>query len=559
MEKEKELSRLTIWFRRHRLGRADKSKIALSVIYLLLVFYPLICMFSNISIENVKNVVQSYVFGKAVLNTLLSAVLSTLITIILAFALASWVERTNIKLRNFFAIIFVIPMLIPSISNGMSLIILFGNNGIINRFLGINVHIYGLLGITLGEILYAFPVAFLMISDILRYEDSTPYEAADVLGIPKLRKFSAITFPYLRKPLLSVIFSTFTLIVTDYGVPLIVGGKFMTIPVVMYQEVIGQLDFGKGAVYGSMLLLPAVVAFLIDLFNKDKGNSTFVVKPHTPSDKMTKKVVAYIGCIVISLFALLPVFAFGVLAFVNDYPNDMTITMGNFSSVINSRAGDYLVNSLLIALFVSCLGVLIAFLTAYLSARMKSKVSRFLHLSSIVSAAIPGVVLGLSYVLSFKGSFIYGTLIILIMVNLVHFISSPYLMIYNSLSKINENLEPIAQTMGVGRRYIIKDVLIPQCKGTILEMFSYFFVNCMMTISAVSFLASTSNKPVSLMINQFEAQMQLEYAAVVSLMILFVNLLIKGIAHIIKTKYKLKKTHIKGNKQSNEKKQTTYA
>mgnify|MGYP003309606265 FL=1 len=109
-------------------------------------------------------------------------------------------------------------------------------------------------------------------------------------------------------------------------------------------------------------------------------------------------------------------------------------------------------------------------------------------------------------------------------------------MIYNSLSKINENLEGVAHTMGIKRAYLIRDVLIPQCKYTLLEMFSYFFVNCMMTISAVSFLATTRNKPVSLMINQFEAQMQLECAAVVSLMILFTNLMVKGIIHVIKNR-----------------------
>ena len=88
-------------------------------------------------------------------------------------------------------------------------------------------------------------------------------------------------------------------------------------------------------------------------------------------------------------------------------------------------------------------------------------------------------------------------------------------MMYNSLSKINENLEGVGHTLGISRGHMIIDVFIPQCKETMIEMFSYFFVNCMMTISAVSFLASTANKPVSLMINQFEAQMQLECAAVV--------------------------------------------
>ena len=101
-------------------------------------------------------------------------------------------------------------------------------------------------------------------------------------------------------------------------------------------------------------------------------------------------------------------------------------------------------------------------------------------------------------------------------------------------SRFNENLEGVAHTMGIKRAFLIRDVLIPQCKHTLVEMFSYFFVNCMMTISAVSFLANTRNKPVSLMINQFEAQMQLECAAVVSLMILLTNLIIKGVAYLMK-------------------------
>lgn len=150
------------------------------------------------------------------------------------------------------------------------------------------------------------------------------------------------------------------------------------------------------------------------------------------------------------------------------------------------------------------------------------------------------MVRGISYVLVFKGSVLYGTLLILVMVNTIHFISSPYLMMYNSMSKINENLESVGATLGISRAYMIKDIFIPQCKGTLMEMFSYFFVNCMMTISAVSFLSTTANKPISLMINQFEAQMQLECAAVVSLMILVVNLVIKGAVYLYKIRKKIR-------------------
>jgi len=514
--------------------KVDTTKMLLAIVFISLVFIPLFRMFINMDATSIRSVLTSPTFGTSVKNSLVSTTVATFITIVLAYVMAMCVERTNIKFKGVFSIIFVLPMLVPSISNGMGLTILFGNNGLLTKLFHIQGNIYGLRGVVLGSILYAFPVAYLMLTDVIRYEDGSPYEAAKVLGLSKLRQFTAITFPYLRKPLITVIFSTFTLIVTDYGVPLMVGGKYTTIPVVMYQEVIGQLNFGKGTVYGSLLLIPAVIAFVIDLLNQDKGNSTFVVKKYNPSDGKIKKFFAYIMCGFCSIYTLLPIMSFVLLSVSADYPNDLTISTANIVKTFNLKAGDYLLNSIMIAVLVSVVGTVIAFMTAYLSARMKSKMSKFLHLSSMTSAAIPGIVLGLSYVLAFKTMPIYGTIIILIMVNLVHFISSPYLMIYNSLSKINENLEAVAQTLSINRVHMLRDVFVPMCKNTILEMIAYFFVNCMITISAVSFLVNTQNKPVALMINQFEAQMQLESAAVVSLMILVINLIVKGTFHLLK-------------------------
>lgn len=516
------------------IGKADTTKLLLAAIFISMVFLPLIRMFLHMDAKSISGVLSSPNFASSVCNSLIATVIATVITIILAFVAAICVERTKIKFKGLFSILFVLPMLVPSISNGMGLVILFGNNGIFTKLLNVNFGIYGLKGIVLGSVLYAFPVAFLMFSDVIKYEDGTPYEAAKVLGLSKIRQFMAITLPYMRKPLITVIFSTFTLIVTDYGVPLMVGGKFTTVPVVMYQQVIGQLDFGKGSVYGSILLIPAVIAFIIDIINRDRGNSAFVARKYEPSNGKLKKVVSYVICGLSALYTLLPIFSFIVLAFAKDYPNNMSFTLDNFQKAMRLRADDYLLNSIIIALLVSLAGIVISFLTAYMSARMKSKTSMLLHLSAMTSAAIPGIVLGLSYVLTFKGSPVYGTIIILVMVNLVHFIASPYLMIYNSLSKVNENLEAVAFTLGINRIHMIKDVFLPMCKNTLFEMFSYFFVNCMITISAVSFLANTANKPVALMINQFEAQLQLECAAIVSLMILAVNLIIKGIFHLLK-------------------------
>ncbi len=513
--------------------KADATKFLLALVFIVLVFLPLGRMFGNMTLSSVRKVFTAPTFPKLLSNSLVSAALSTAITVFLAYLMAQRIERTDMRCKGLFRTLFVLPMLIPSISHGMGLVILFGNNGLITRLFQLDAGIYGLAGIVTGSVLYAFPVAFLMLSDVMKYEDSSPYEAARVLGIRKTRQFFSITLPYMRKPMISVIFAVFTLVITDYGVPLMVGGKYTTIPKVMYEEVIGLLDFGKGAVYGSLLLIPAVIAFVVDLLNKDKGNTGFVAKPFAPEKGKGKLACSYGLCIAMSLFVLLPLVSFVLLAFAKDYPTNLSFTMANIQRALRLKADDYFVNSLTIALFVSVLGVGIAFVTAYMSARMKSKMSRFLHLASITSAAIPGVVLGLSYVLVFKGSAIYGTTAILVMVNIVHFISSPYLMMYNSLSKLNENLEGVGQTLGISRVRMVRDVFLPQCKGTLAEMFSYFFVNSMMTISAVSFLATTANKPVSLMINQFESQMQLECAAVVSLAILGANLLIKALARLV--------------------------
>jgi iron(III) transport system permease protein len=215
---------------------------------------------------------------------------------------------------------------------------------------------------------------------------------------------------------------------------------------------------------------------------------------------------------------------------------DLSFSPANIIKTLNLNAGRYLINSLIIALCVSVVGTILSYITAYFTARTPGKTSKTLHLISITSLAIPGLVLGLSYVLFFKGSFLYGTFLILILVNIIHFFASPYLMAYNSLGKLNGNLEDVGLTLGINRFFIIRDCLIPQTKLTIFEMFSYFFVNSMMTISAVSFLATVRNKPISLMITQFEAQLFLEGAAFVSLLILGCNFFIKCLFYFLRRK-----------------------
>lgn len=511
------------------------SKIAIAVILFAIIIVPIIRMIFYIDGNTLKNVFASKsAFYPALLNSFTTTLISTIISIFIAYVLAWAINRARIRFKYLFTVLITLPMLIPSISHGMGLIILFGNNGLITRLFHSSSTIYGFWGIVFGSVLYSFPVAFIMISDILKYEDQTPYEAADVLGIPRFRQFTSITFPYIRKPMISVIFAVFTMIVTDYGVTLSVGGKVKTLPVLLYEDAVGQLNYATGSVIGLVLLVPALAAFLFDLFAKDKGNTTYVVKKYHKKRRVSK-IVAYAVTIFVSLIVLLIIFSFVVQAFAVAYPSNLTLTLKHFDYTFNGKGGKYLINSILIALLTAGVGVAVATATAYLTARMKSGFSRLLHLMAIASLAIPGLVLGLAYVIVFKKSFVYGTIIILIMVNTVHFFASPYLMIYNAFGKMNENLEDVGNILGINRWRIITRVVIPQSKFTLVEMFSYFFVNSMMTISAVSFLATSSNKPLALMINQYEAYNKLECAAVVALIILLINVAMKGIVYLIRS------------------------
>jgi len=179
------------------LGKAEYTKLLFALVFVAMVFIPLIRMFSYMDRESIKRVVTAPVFGEAVIHSLTAALLGTVITVVLALVLAICVERTNIPGKGLFGMIFVLPMLIPSISHGMGLVILLGNNGILTKFLNLGGNIYGLGGIVVGSILYAFPVAYLMLVDVIHYEDGSAYEAARVLGVPKFRQFTSITLPFL--------------------------------------------------------------------------------------------------------------------------------------------------------------------------------------------------------------------------------------------------------------------------------------------------------------------------------------------------------------------------
>ena len=510
-------------------------KYILLVYLMITVVVPIVVLFSQIRPENIKSVFTSAQFIPMLKNSVLTTLIATVISVALAFALAYAVNRSGVKFKSFWMMLFTIPMLIPSISHGMGLVLLFGDNGLITNLLGLRIDLYGYVGIIMGSVLYSFPVAFLMFFDSLQYEDYTTYEAAEVLGMSKLRMFKTITIPSMKRTLVSAVLAVFTMVFTDYGVPLMTGGTVMTLPVYMYREVIGMMNFSNGAVIGVILLAPAIIAFLMDLKKSNAVSVSTVTKPFKITENRARDIGAYAFLIISLLIMCLPIIAFACLSFVRQYPIDMTFTLDNIKKLVSNGIGMYFVNSISIALLTALVGTAFAYFAAYCTSRSgKSVPNQLMHFVSMLPLAVPGVVLGLSYVMSFKNMPFYGTIFILVIVNIVHFFSSPYLMAYNSLSKFNPNLEDVAHTLGISRMRMLISVYVPSTVYTIIEMYSYFFVNAMITISAVSFLINFRTMPLSLMIPQLESQSFIEGTAIVSLLILVLNLVEKGIAFFAK-------------------------
>lgn len=499
------------------------------------VVLPLLTLMTNIHINDLLAIVKTPQFVNMIINSLVTTTIATILSVGLAWVLAWCVNRTGIYYKTIISVLFTLPMLIPSISHGMGLVLLFGDNGLITNFLGINIGLYGYKGIIVGAILYSFPVAFLLLTDAFKYEDYTVYEAAKVLGLSKRQQFFTITLGNFKSTIFSTIFAVFTMIFTDYGVPLVVGGKILTIPVYMYREVVGLLDFSKGAIIGLVLLIPAFIEFIFDLRSEETSNVSTVTKEFVISQNKTRDRIAYIICVIVLVGISIPLLSFGYLSIVKQYPINMSLSLDNVVQAFDIGVGSYLLNSLTIALTTALVGVMVIYVVAYITARSKKTFSSMaLHLISLITLAIPGIVLGLSYIVSFKNSPIYGTLAILIMVNIVHFFASPYLLAYNSLNKFNEKLEDVASVMGISKLRMILDVYVPCTMESIVEMFSYLFVNSMVTISAVSFLANFKNMPLALMIPQFDSQSLIEATAFISVVILVVNGIVKLLVYALK-------------------------
>ncbi len=501
---------------------------------------PLLFLVFNITSADASFVFHDKNFFESIKNSLIYSISSALIATILALIAAYLLNTCSCKFKKILVFFLTFGMLVPTLSIGLGIRELFGKKGFLDVLFGIQTDASGWFGLIFGSVIVAFPSTFLIIYDTLRYEDKRPYDVAEIMGISKISTFFRLTLPFLKTALISAFFAAFTLIFADYGIPMEAAGKIKTLPMYLYSQITSTYKYGRGSIAGLVLLTPAIVSFFFNVFAKeDKG--TEKSKPLSKRSKIYN-IVSVVVIVAICVILFVPQISFISLAFMKNFPRDTSFTLEHFKDFFgggygtSAGIGEYLTNSLIIAFLTAIIGTVFAYILAYYTTRKKGVLGKILHLLSISSIAIPGLVLGVGYIFLFKSTrgFFYGTVAILVAVNIFHFLGSPYLMAKNCLDKINKDYEVTGDTLGVSRFGIFIHVLVPQSKTTLLEMFSYFFINSMVTISAVSFLCSFFNKPLAVMINTYEKSGNYEMQAVISVIILAVNIFAKLFFTLIK-------------------------
>ncbi len=367
----------------------NRSKLSLFILVFLSisVLFPLIEMLIRVDWSDFSSLIKSISSQEALTNSIYIGFVATIISVLIAYFLAYTLNRTNIKHRAILKMLITIPMLIPSISHGLGLINLFGTNGIISKIIGFNI--IGPSGIIIGSILYSFPVAFLMIDDGFKYIDNSLYASAKILGLNKWQTFKKVTFCYLKKPIFSAIFAVFTMIFTDYGVPLAVGGKFVTLPVFLYKEVIGLLNYSTGTIVGLFLLIPAFISFIFDNFSKDYSNGDFEGNEYNITENKIRDIIFKIYTYLIIIIVFVIIGSFVYYAIIDNPSLNPVLSLKHFEYVSSNDIVKFIFNSLFIAISASILGTIITYFTAYVTARVKGILPKIIHILTILSLTIP--------------------------------------------------------------------------------------------------------------------------------------------------------------------------
>ena len=446
---------------------------------------------------------------ESLFNSVWIAGLSTALVIPLAFAYAYGLQRSRVRWKGFFYAVALLPIFAPSLMSALSLVYVFGNQGFLKGALG-GAPFYGPVGIVMAEVLYSFPHALLILSTALALSDGRLYEAAAALGTSRMRVFRTITLPGAQYGIVSATFVVFTIVITDFGIPKVIGGQFSVLATDAYKQVVGQQNFPMGAVVGMILLVPALIAFVVDRVAQRRQGATLSARavPYEPKPRRRRDLalLALMSLVAGTIVATYGVAVWG--SFVRYWPYNLGLTLNNYAfGNVDASGWEPYVNSLMLAGLTATSGTGLIFTGAYLLEKLKvAPLGRALaQFLAMLPMAVPGLVIGLGYVFFFNAGWnplgvFYGTLTLLVVNTVAHYYTVAHITALTSLKQIDGEFEAVSASLKVPFWRTFARVTVPICLPAILDIAVYLFVNALTTVSAVIFLYGADSKLASVAI-----------------------------------------------------------
>lgn len=502
----KERARPVAMRRRNWLAPALPALIV-AIPLVLFVLYPLIHILGRsfstpdgLGLANYAAMLGNERFLRITANSFAVTIVSAALAIVLAYAFAYAVQRSTMPLRNLFRLIAVLPLFAPSLVQAQGLVLLFGRNGLINRSFGLSIDLYGYWGIVIASVLYVFPYAFLILSAALAVADARIYESAEMLGASKWRAFRTVTLPGTRYGLAAAIFVCFTLVITDFGNPMVIGGDYIVLASEVYNQVIGQANFEMGTVIGMVLLVPAAIAAIVE--KRVSARQFSLINEHSKPlipQKDRLRDALLLGVVMLISMAILSIVLVVVFAsFVHLWPYRMTFSLRHYAFDVQNGTQP-LWNSIYVSLMAAGIGVMAVTAAAYVIEKFPSPAARGLYFLSILPAAVPGMVLGLGYILAFNNPAnpiyaIYGTLLIIAIANVYYYHAHGFLISGTSMKQISGRFDEASATLGGSRLQTFARVTLPLLFPTLVGIAVFFFMRSMVTLSAVIFLITPNTQ-----------------------------------------------------------------
>tara|TARA_B100000780_G_scaffold110461_1_gene77302 strand:+ start:1415 stop:3631 length:2217 start_codon:yes stop_codon:yes gene_type:complete len=491
------------------------------------------------------------------LNSLFLAVLVGLITTTLGLIFALVVTRSGFRYKRALRALTVLPIITPPFVIGLALILLFGLSGAVTTFFsdafGIQPTrwLYGLPGVLIAQILAFTPIAFLVLIGVVEGVSPSMEEAAQTLRASKWQVFKTVSLPLMRPGLANAFLLGFIESMADFGNPLVLGGNFDVLSTEIFFAIVGaQYDQGKAAVLAMVLLCFTLGAFYAQRFWLGKKSYTTVsgkgdsgMHPHMPR-ALSIPVLALAMIWAAFTMVVYAMIFYGSVVELWGVNNRLTfkhyITAFSFrfeDSGIrwSGAAWDSFWTTLKIAGIAAPLTAIVGLITAYLLTRQTFAGKNAFEFGTMLSFAIPGTVIGVSYILAFNVPpiEITGTGIILVVSFIFRNMPVGVRAGIASMSQLDKSLDESSLTLGANSWQTFRRIILPLLRPAILAALVYSFVRAMTAISAVIFLVSAEyNMATSYIIGRVENN-DYGLAIAYSTTLIFVMLAVVGAMQLV--------------------------